>query len=198
MLIASTRHSKSIHKCSLSPVAVTATCTAPSVGNRTGHSLTYDATRHEVVLYGGTSDDPANPYPRTLWSWDGERWQCLDENGPSGRRDAFLAYDPARKKLVLFAGRTISRDRQTHFYRDTWEWDGKSWTQVDSAGPALRIHGATAYDARRKGIVVHSGGGANDLRASALVPLGAKGPCYSPQATGADVTSTSTRGTGRL
>ena len=144
-------------------VAMHVACTTPSVGKRTGHSLTYDASRHHVVLYGGGSDDPSNPFPRTLWAWNGERWQCLDENGPPGRRDAFLGYDPARKRLVLFGGRSMTRDRQMHFFRDTWEWDGTVWTQVDSSGPAPRIHGAIAYDAGRKGIVVHSGGGANDL-----------------------------------
>ena len=143
--------------------ATHAPCTAPSIGKRSGHSLAYDQSRHRIVLYGGVADDPTNPFPRTLWSWDGARWECLDENGPPGRRDAFLAYDPARGRLVLFAGRTITRDRQMRFFRDTWEWDGTSWTQVDSAGPAPRIHGAVAYDAGEKGIVVHGGGGSNDL-----------------------------------
>jgi hypothetical protein len=139
----------------------------------------------------------------------------------------------------LFGGRVTTRDRQMQFLRDTWEWDGNTWKQVDSAGPGPRIHGAAAYDARRRGIVVHSGGGRNDLlrdtwlwngtrwdslpavgprgvgnslfatpngavvlsamfdsspecaglmRAQlhvlrdSLVPLGPKGPCYSPQA----------------
>lgn len=138
-------------------------CAAKFVGKRTGHSLAYDAKRQHVVMFGGSSDDAANPYPRSLWSWNGETWECLDDNGPPGRRDAFLAYDAARDRLVLFGGRTISRDRQTQFRRDTWEWDGAAWKQVDSAGPGPRIHGAVAYDASRRGIVVHSGGGADDL-----------------------------------
>jgi hypothetical protein len=215
-------------------------CATAHVGKRTGHSLAYDAGRRQVVMFGGISDDEANPLPRSLWAWTGERWECVDDSGPPGRRDAFLAYDAGRKRLVLFGGRVITRDRQMRFLRDTWEWDGAAWKQVDTAGPAPRIHGAVAYDARRKGIVVHSGGGAddllrdtwlwngarwdslpvvgprgignsmfsapngvavlsalfeesaecsglmraqlNELRGDSLVPLGEKGPCYSPQA----------------
>src|SRR6476646_9093572 len=102
-------------------------CAAKFVGKRTGHSLAYDAKRQRVVMYGGSSDDATNPNPRSLWAWNGDAWECLDDNGPSGRRDAFLAYDAGRDRLVLFGGRTISRDRQMNFLRDTWEWDGTAW-----------------------------------------------------------------------
>lgn len=220
--------------------AHTAVCSTSLVGKRTGHSLAYDAQRRQVVMFGGSSDDDAYPYPRSLWAWNGDTWECVDDHGPPGRRDAFLSYDVRRKRLVLFGGRVISSDRQMRFLRDTWEWDGAAWKQVDSAGPAPRIHAATAYDARLRGVVVHGGGIAADqapdtwvwtgaswdslplaaprgvgnsmfatpsgtlvlsalrdsssectrlmraqlfaLRDNALVPIGAKGPCYSPQA----------------
>lgn len=141
----------------------TSACTTSAIGKRTGHSMTYDASRRQVVMYGGGSGDAADPYPRTLWAWTGERWQCLDDNGPPGRRDAFLAYDVGRQRLVLFGGRAFTSDRQMRFLRDTWEWDGATWKQVDSAGPGPRIHGAVAYDAQRRGIVVHSGGGTDAI-----------------------------------
>ena len=80
-----------------------APCTA-SLSGRTGHSLAYDARNQRVLLFGGSSDEPGDPYPRSLWAWTGERWECLSGDGPPGRRDAFLAYDAARSRLVLFGG----------------------------------------------------------------------------------------------
>jgi hypothetical protein len=34
-----------------------------------------------------------------------------------------LAYDPQRRKIVLYGGFTQAED-----YADTWEWDGRGWT----------------------------------------------------------------------
>lgn len=42
-----------------------------------------------------------------------------------------LAYDSTRGRVVLFGGADASKVRG-----DTWEWDGNSWSQVSSAGPA--------------------------------------------------------------
>lgn len=150
-----------------------AACPASLFG-RTGHSLAYDARTHRVLMFGGSSDEPDDPYPRSLWAWTGERWECLSADGPPGRRDAFLAYDAARSRLVLFGGRTLTPDRRMHFMLDTWEWDGARWTEVDTAGPGPRIHGAVAYDPSRRGVVVHRGGGAQDILSDTWLWNGAR------------------------
>jgi hypothetical protein len=145
------------------PATPAGSCATQQVGVRTGHSLAYDASTQRVVMFGGESGDATDPLPTSLWAWDGTRWTCLASDGPPGRRDAFLGYDVARRRLVLFGGRVMESGRRMRFLRDTWEWDGQRWTQSDTAGPAPRIHGAMAYDAVRRALVIHGGGGADDI-----------------------------------
>ena len=145
------------------PNATTTSCANSSVGARTSHSLAYDARARRVVMFGGLSSDTTDRWPRSLWAWDGRTWRCLSADGPPGRADAFLVFDVARNRLVLFGGRVFDANRRMRFLRDTWEWDGSRWTRVDSAGPGPRIHGAAAYDARRKAVIIHGGGGADSV-----------------------------------
>jgi hypothetical protein len=139
-------------------------CASARLGNRSSHAMAYDANARRVLLFGGASDDPADPLPRTLWSWDGTRWHCLADGGPAGRADAFLAFDAARNRLVLFGGRQFLPERRVRYLFDTWEWDGARWTLVDTAGPGPRIHGAAAYDPVRRAVVIHGGADTTDLR----------------------------------
>ena len=65
-----------------------------------------------------------------------------------------MAYDSARGVTVLFGGRDVSSR-----FRDTWEWDRSSWTQVSTSGPSARERLAMAYDSAR-GVTVYSAEGA--------------------------------------
>jgi hypothetical protein len=134
-------------------------CARRDVGKRRSHALAYDGLSGRVVMFGGRSDDSTDYDPRSLWSWDGERWTCVHADGPPARRDAFLIFDAARRRLVLFGGRQFSGNTMS-FFRDTWEWDGREWTLRDTLGPAPRIHGAATYDPARRAIVIHGGAGA--------------------------------------
>ena len=148
---------------SAAPNAKPASCANGSVGARTSHSFAYDARARRVVMFGGVSSDTTDALPRSLWAWDGRVWRCLSADGPPGRADAFLGFDVARGRLVLFGGRVFEANRRVRFMRDTWEWDGARWTLVDTAGPGPRIHGAVAYDARRRTVIIHGGGSADSV-----------------------------------
>lgn len=37
---------------------------------------------------------------------------------------------------------------------DTWEWDGKEWTQMADTGPAARGEAAVAFDSKRGQVVL--------------------------------------------
>ncbi len=82
---------------------------------RGGHTLTSDAGRRRVVLFGGQTEDVNVRFDDT-WEWNGVRWRRLETAGPTPRArfGHGLAYDQARDKLVLFGG--VDE-------RSTWELD---------------------------------------------------------------------------
>ncbi len=69
-----------------------------------------------------------------------------------------MAYDRDRKVTVLFGG-DVSGSAADTWFNDTWEYDGKQWTQItiDGAIPLRRSNHAMAYDEARK-VMVMSGG----------------------------------------
>jgi hypothetical protein len=85
-------------------------------------SLTYDAARTEMVLFGLGPDGHAS-----TWIWDGTNWtQSRPNELPSSRLGAAMAYDDATKNVVLFGG----QESVSSGLSDTWIWDGASWTQM--------------------------------------------------------------------
>ena len=85
---------------------------------------------------------------------------------PSARVGHAMAYDPVRKRVVLFGGSDASGRRN-----DTWEWDGKTWTQKFPSGgslPAARDFHATSYfdDGQQSGVLLF-GGSISDSTAAA-------------------------------
>ncbi|HKQ59817.1 MAG TPA: kelch repeat-containing protein [Candidatus Polarisedimenticolaceae bacterium] len=123
----------------------------------------YDAEHHLLVVHGGAlPNKQANG--STDWkvdgqtlAWDGKTWRVLAEGGPTRRDHHAMVYDSARKKLVLYGGGDADPTGRADYFGDTWEWDGKVWTQVATAGPGPRVHHAMAYDALR-GRTVMTGG----------------------------------------
>jgi hypothetical protein len=70
-----------------------------------------------------------------------------------GRAAHAMAYDAARKRVILFGGGTASVARN-----DTWEWDGQQWTlRTPATSPPARWQHAMAYDSVRKRIVLFGG-----------------------------------------
>jgi hypothetical protein len=96
------------------------------------------------------------------WTWDGRAWTQLQPSTPppAPRLGGAMAYDAARKQVVLFgqivfivgpqAGKTDTA---------TWTFDGRTWTGHTSGGhPRGLEFGAMAYDDSTSR-VIHFGGG---------------------------------------
>lgn len=79
---------------------------------------------------------------------------------PSAREGHAMAYDAARKRVVLFAGADGGQ-----MLNDTWEWDGHTWTRCyPTRSPARRWYHRMAYDSVRQHVLLFSGvGGPNTL-----------------------------------
>jgi hypothetical protein len=127
-------------------------------GRRTGAAIAYDAQRGRAVLFGGTGD--GNELLGDTWEWDGatDTWTEITPPGlrPRGRRGHALAYDAARKKVVLYGG--IAGTQTQDYMTDTWTWDGASWERVATAAaphPEPRTGHYMAFDEARGRVVLY-------------------------------------------
>jgi hypothetical protein len=104
-------------------------------------------------MFGGFSST-SNSFFNDTWEWNGTTWtQSSPITRPAVRRHHALAYDSARRRVVLFGGFSTVQN-----YGDTWEFDGNNWTQRFSANaPAARWGHAMAYDSVRGRVVLFGG-----------------------------------------
>jgi hypothetical protein len=76
-------------------------------------------------------------------------WTQKQDIGPEPRRGHAMAYDPRRKRVVLFGGQafTVKPNNilESRMLSDTWEWDGANWTQVADPRNGLRPRSADAH-----------------------------------------------------
>lgn len=124
-------------------------------------AMAYDATRKQVVLFGGLNNVHKDGATGDTWVWNGVSWSgALPVKAPSRRFAAAMVTDLERDELVLFGG-------QDHLYAtlgDTWVWNGaeSSWTQRCGpgrpCGPSPRMMHALAYDSHRHRVVMFGGG----------------------------------------
>lgn len=146
--------------------------TSPPVRN--GAGMVFDEARGEILMFGGDGTSTPNQClakpmnicidvdgqggtPGDLadtWVWDGQTWtQRTTANAPDPRSNMGMAYDPARRRVVLFSGVNIGG-----LFWDTWTWDGTDWTEVTPAEqPAPRFSPSMAYDRALDRVVLWGG-----------------------------------------
>ena len=72
---------------------------------RFGAGMAYDMARGEIILFAGT--DSANQKLNDTWRWDGRSWRRGEGEptlAPPARSEGYIAYDEARRVIVLFGG----------------------------------------------------------------------------------------------
>jgi cysteine-rich repeat protein len=116
----------------------------------------YDTKRGRALMFAGQNYQAGDT--RELWSWTDGGWRHeLTTSGPGPRMELAATYDDRRDRFVMFGGVDFS---YSVYYADTWEYDGKRWSQVAGAGtgaPAERLGAALAFD-RARGVSVLFGG----------------------------------------
>jgi hypothetical protein len=117
-------------------------------GARAYHAMAHDASRQRTVLLGGRL---AGNALNDTWEWDGAAWsQRVPATSPPNRIDHEMAYDPIRRRSVVFSGFNAGAD--------TWEWDGNDWAQrVSATSPGGRYAYGFAYDPRRHRVLLFGG-----------------------------------------
>lgn len=133
-------------------------CTATaSLTVRNAHAMAYHPDQAVVMLFGGADEGRVLA---DLWAWNGERWRCLAQGGPSPRTFPALAYDGAGKRLILYGGNRVlfgtAEDTAT-FLDDMWAWDGEAWHPIPTPTPPARAEAGVAYDSDRQRIVLFGG-----------------------------------------
>jgi len=122
-------------------------------------SLVTDTARSRLDLVGGEAEV----------SRDGEIWE-LDPvaatftdrtptlgKWPPPRASYAMAFCPATGKTYMFGG-TGDDPFANIFFDDLWEWDGTSWSQVQTdVRPSGRSGAAMAYDPLRKSLILFGG-----------------------------------------
>ncbi|MCK4341969.1 MAG: hypothetical protein KAY37_09630 [Phycisphaerae bacterium] len=124
--------------------------------------MAYDSARGRVVLFGGASGITTHD-DTWEWGWDGTSvsWTEQDPPGqtPGPRHSHAMAYDGARRVVVLFGGKATGK------LADTWEWDGTEWTSLEvSPAPCSRHGHSMAYDAARGKVVLFGGYDSQNVR----------------------------------
>ena len=121
---------------------------------RLDFAMVYDHARREVVLFGGSTPCCPFRYFNDTWAWDGSTWtRRLRVNPPSSRSGMGMAYDHARREIVLFGG------YDGRHLDDTWTWDGRRWNEEAPATfPPDQNDMGMAYDHDRRQVVLFGDG----------------------------------------
>jgi hypothetical protein len=110
---------------------------------RADASMAYMTSLGLAVLFGGDNSNAV--FLGDTWTWKDGCWTVAMSSGPSPspRIGMAMAYDPTRKAVIAFGGRT-DPSKQI-FSAETWAWDGLSWSLLSASGPQLHF-GLAAFD----------------------------------------------------
>ncbi len=124
---------------------------------RSEHAMAYNESDGLTVLFGGLALDLGGKefISDETWLWDGTSWTpARPANSPTPRIGHAMAFDRARKGVLLFGG----LEKGEVPLDDTWLWDGKEWNLLkpDVSPPPLSEH-AMATDVEHAEVVLFGG-----------------------------------------
>ncbi len=111
----------------------------------------YDPKRGVVVLFGGVvffSVSPFTQYFHDTWEYDGTTWTQKQITGPDKYAGA-MSWDPVSQRILLSGGQSETLVDGVFTRKDTWAYDGQSWTKIDSADNAEVVTTVAATDGVR-------------------------------------------------
>jgi hypothetical protein len=118
----------------------------------------WDSARQVLVLFGGRSITGGSTMSLgATWELGASGWtqRTLATAAPLARFGHDMAYDPIRRRVVMFGG---FQGPNLPRLGDTWEWDGTSWMPVSpSIAPLARSGHRMTWDPVRRHIVLFGG-----------------------------------------
>ncbi len=138
--------------------------TGPSA--RSAPSIAFDAATGKMVLFGGYvtrgNYHEFGDFVSDTWTWDGAGWTSVPTaSGPVERTQAAMAYDSARRVVVLREG------------TETWSFDGTRWLLLSpkQSPPDPGFIEPMYWDSRQKVVVLLSGAPIQAAFATSSGPL---------------------------
>ena len=124
---------------------------------RRAPGMTYDPKHGRIVLFGGAGTDGGGL--GDTWQWDGQDWTHVADTGPEPRAGVAMVFGGTT--IVLFGGvNSVAESIPVASHKvfgDTWQWDGREWTQVQDMGPKGRWQHAMAFESTESRIVLFGG-----------------------------------------
>lgn len=108
----------------------------------------YDVDRDVIVVHGGAASGQ-KPSDET-WEWDGQAWRLASTGGPGAREGSAMAYDRARRRMILFSGAVGGS-----VLGDTWAFDGAAWARLAETGPRARF--PALFASTSDGVLLYGG-----------------------------------------
>ena len=100
--------------------------TATFVPARTKAAMVFDPVRNECVMFGGTRADGL--ILNETWTWNGTDWtKKTPATSPEARTSVKMTWDSQNNRVLLFGGHHPTGNVN---YRDTWTWNGTTWTKL--------------------------------------------------------------------
>ncbi len=124
---------------------------SPKPSARWGHVFVYDATRNEILLFGGA--DQPRQFLSDTWTWDENGWKHHKTNGPGARGFSAAAYHVGRQSIVIHGGRGENNQNLS----DTWEWNGQQWIQLNTSSDFVADHHEMVYLPQKDAMLAFGG-----------------------------------------
>ena len=129
-------------------------------------SMWYDPVLRRTVVFGGVGRKEREGRLERfndMWSFDGKEWTELKPAAkPSTRYGAQVTADPRTNRTILHGGLKLETDdkglQKQVYTNETWEWDGTTWRQLATEGPApARENSGIAWDPSGTGYILFGG-----------------------------------------
>ncbi|MGH7471675.1 MAG: hypothetical protein ACRENP_27295, partial [Longimicrobiales bacterium] len=112
--------------------------------------LVYSTADSALLLIGGRRAGTAFA---DAWRRDRSGWRAVPASGgPGPIQHGAAAYDPVRRRVIVFGG-AVGRS----FSNQTFEWDGTRWRVFDAPGPVPRIGHGMAWSQADGGVLLYGG-----------------------------------------
>ncbi len=125
---------------------------------RYSQAMAYNPATGKTCVFGG-SDTYSGQILGDYWEWDGQTWAQPPMGAlPPARASAAMAFDPARKSMILFGGVGDYATNASAF-ADTWELTSAGkWVQLNPVNSPDGLMGAgMVTDTTRKKILLFGG-----------------------------------------